>query len=652
MSGAQTSTFYPVNQLLVDNAQQIQNQYAPQRNELFVQRARQEIGGTQLEHVSRAAAAVDALPLEQQPAAWQAGGEQLVKLGIIPSFQPYPGPERVKQIAGMGMSVENQFKLRGAQNTPDIYGVGGGGQPGTSGAATQAAPAPGGGGFTGDREKDRAIIVKQESGGDPTVLNYVARQDPTAYARGATASGKYQFVNSTWREGLQLAGLDPAQYPEARQAPEAVQDKVFDAVYGKYGTKPWEKGAKDWVRDEHGNYQIATVRPPAGSPGGAPAGTPPPYQVATTGAVPPPPGAAPGAVAPVAAPGAAGTAGAPPVVPVAAPAPAATPSAAMPPDLQTDANDLTAKDRQQLAPIFARVRAGQVSYETYQNEAQQRQAANVARQDKWQAQQKAAADTAYTREKDARAAALAEEEAQRKRDKAAREARLEAMTGPGGDALNNYDRRVLLSEDPEKWKSKEYAASYAKAATPTSEGGVQIYPDMTPFELPRDKDGKPILSYGQPRMVIGPGDVGKYRAVEEGFNTITYTLDTLQKAWQDASAADRAETLAGKPTALRTAWTNAALLAKGDGLFQLGVISGPDKQLLQGVLADPTTFWGAFTSTAEATKQIGMVKDLLSQRRAAAKNAYGGGMAIGGGGGGGAGGKTVLRFNANGDPIP
>jgi hypothetical protein len=134
-------------------------------------------------------------------------------------------------------------------------------------------------------------------------------QDPSAYARGATASGKYQMVNSTWREALQLAGIDPSQYPTARSAPEAVQDKAAQALYGKYGTAPWDasKFGANWVTQPGGGYQLVKgAQPPASGPGSAPQGPikgPPaastaaagPPGVQMGGPAPAPPGGAPGA---------------------------------------------------------------------------------------------------------------------------------------------------------------------------------------------------------------------------------------------------------------------------------------------------------------------------------------------------------------------
>jgi hypothetical protein len=300
------------------------------------------------------------------------------------------------------------------------------------------------------------------------------------------------------------------------------------------------------------------------------------------------------------------------------------------PPAPLDNNNLTRQDYADLQ----RARASGMTGPQLSQEVQQRQNANITRQQQYETRVQQAQQHAQTQANEAERQRIARQTADLALQKAQREEADRALRGPSGDALTNQDRRMLLSayDNPEAVKTPDYAAAYANLATPrVAEGGLQIQPDMTPFKLPQDKDGNPILSYGQPKLVIGPGDLSKYRAIDEQFSTITYTLDTLKKAWNDASAVERAETLAGKPTALRTAWTNAALLAKGQGLFELGVISGPDKTLLQGALADPSTVWGAFTGSATAGKQIDMVKDLLSQRRAAAQRAYGGGMAIGSG---------------------
>jgi hypothetical protein len=57
-----------------------------------------------------------------------------------------------------------------------------------------------------------------------------SRGDPTAESGASTASGKYQYINSTWQARASLYG--PAgQYPRAKLAPESVQDAVAYIEY-------------------------------------------------------------------------------------------------------------------------------------------------------------------------------------------------------------------------------------------------------------------------------------------------------------------------------------------------------------------------------------------------------------------------------------
>lgn len=73
--------------------------------------------------------------------------------------------------------------------------------------------------------------IKQcESGGD------YAAQNPTS-----TASGAYQFLDSTWQ------GMDAAAgYARAIDAPESVQDAAAIELYTEQGTTPWLASASCW----------------------------------------------------------------------------------------------------------------------------------------------------------------------------------------------------------------------------------------------------------------------------------------------------------------------------------------------------------------------------------------------------------------------
>ena len=185
----------------------------------------------------------------------------LAKLGVE---QNRDRIERMK--AGLSLLQLQNRPVINADGSVSTAGATGGG--GAGGGASRQ--------FTGDLEKDRQLIKGWESGGDPTALNYVAKADPSARARGATASGLYGFVDSTWQEGLKMIGGDPAKYPTAASAPPAVQDDVFTAVYKARGTAPWDpsKWGQNWVKNASGGYDLVKTGtggtftpPPAGPPG-------------------------------------------------------------------------------------------------------------------------------------------------------------------------------------------------------------------------------------------------------------------------------------------------------------------------------------------------------------------------------------------------
>jgi Transglycosylase-like domain len=82
-------------------------------------------------------------------------------------------------------------------------------------------------------------IMARESG-DRNVYNYMHSQRPDYY----TASGYYQIVDSTWKEGAKLAGVDSSQYPTAISAPKDVQTQIAQALLARYGERPWAQSAK------------------------------------------------------------------------------------------------------------------------------------------------------------------------------------------------------------------------------------------------------------------------------------------------------------------------------------------------------------------------------------------------------------------------
>jgi hypothetical protein len=79
---------------------------------------------------------------------------------------------------------------------------------------------------SGSNKQVLETIKKRESGG-----NY------NAQAKGSSASGAYQFIDSTWRARAKAAGVDTTQYPRAVNAPPEIQDKVADAYISEILSK-------------------------------------------------------------------------------------------------------------------------------------------------------------------------------------------------------------------------------------------------------------------------------------------------------------------------------------------------------------------------------------------------------------------------------
>ena len=77
------------------------------------------------------------------------------------------------------------------------------------------------------------FISKYESDGNPTA------QNPTS-----SASGLYQFINSTWRSYASKIGVDTSVYPTAKSAPADVQTAVAAEAFNTEGFAPWASNLK------------------------------------------------------------------------------------------------------------------------------------------------------------------------------------------------------------------------------------------------------------------------------------------------------------------------------------------------------------------------------------------------------------------------
>jgi hypothetical protein len=114
----------------------------------------------------------------------------------------------MSKLAGITESVAD--KLPGSDTTTGTK-IGGGE---SSGGWWKNIFGGGGGGATGTTEQILETIRKRESGG-----NYQAQ------AKGSSASGAYQFIDSTWQAMTKKAGIGQ-EYKSAKLAPKEIQDAI------------------------------------------------------------------------------------------------------------------------------------------------------------------------------------------------------------------------------------------------------------------------------------------------------------------------------------------------------------------------------------------------------------------------------------------
>jgi hypothetical protein len=355
MSGAQTSTFYPVNQMLQDNAQQIQNYYAPQKNQLAIQEGQQKVGQNEMEVLGRAA-----LPLlnmsETDAAAAYPGVVQGLRDNGYAKNAPsaYPGHAAMQNFVSQAIPVEDQYKLGIAlppgltslltgNPTPGGQPQGTGAPPASSSGTTLPIPGRGTGGPGASLSASPEMLgyfreASAATGIPMDLLIAQARQEsgfnPNAKGQ-AGEIGVMQIKPSTAAsQGYGMQGVDPASLSDARN------NIMFGAQYLKARGGPGDPNDPAWQARALGSYNaggdpnyVANVfryRPgmsptdpaarvttyaaggaPAqpGAPPGAPGATttPPPYRTASLAPVPPPgptapPGGAPATTPPANAP--------------------------------------------------------------------------------------------------------------------------------------------------------------------------------------------------------------------------------------------------------------------------------------------------------------------------------------------------------------
>jgi len=675
MSGAQTSTFPDQNKLLEANAQQLANYYAPEKNRLLIETAKQEAGQREMEVMSRIATGLMGLPEDQRANAYPGAVQYAQSLGFAKNAPPvYPGHERVAQLASLGIPAEKQYEQQGVRTAANsfITGLTGGRTPAAGGTPAVPGGAYGtGGGNTATVPPELMPHFQEASArtGIPVdVLIAQARQESSFNANAVGGAGEIgigQILPSTARNpGYGLPGVDPAALKDPRT------NINFQADYLKAllppGADPKDPAAirAALLRYNGGgdpNY-VNNVTRYLPAPGGT-----------TTAAAPAPRGVAariPGAVD-VAGPGAGGTtaeqsgnqpllnrlsvfgggaAEPPPVAPAvapvvapavpaapavaaptatAAPAPSAVPPPVLPPlppaPQPTDPTTGLTRDQtqtlvgqariartpQQLAALEAQAQTYRAQNDTRAKEYEQ---AVYTRNEKAQADQRAAAAAKIAEEQNTRGwrTDLREEE------KADRERVAANQPFPGKDPLSANKNILWKGSQPGgDTSTPEYRDAYQAVKYQTAPNGSIVIRDM-PWAPPT---GKGAETMKPPSFIAQPSDTAR-NEVRKADNdaiiisqAIDHYVDVFGQSGKNSWDAYWANPQSPEGQRLLGAFDAMKTTLRSPVYYNTGVLQPAEMKMLQEDLVSPQTLRGLFATPQAMASRLHEIKMAVITRQ-------------------------------------
>ena len=138
--------------------------------------------------------------------------------GLVSYFEKDSGSLNPSKSSGLGGAggmnpATAALTAAGGVGLMALAGSTPGGSPGGASPGGSSPSVP----FNGENKPILETIKARESRGDYTIQN-----------KTSSASGAYQFIDSTWKSRAQAAGVDTKMYPRAKDAPPEIQDKVAD----------------------------------------------------------------------------------------------------------------------------------------------------------------------------------------------------------------------------------------------------------------------------------------------------------------------------------------------------------------------------------------------------------------------------------------
>lgn len=174
------------------------------------------------------------------------------------------------------------------------------------------------------------------------------------------------------------------------------------------------------------------------------------------------------------------------------------------------------------------------------------------------------------------------------------------------------DYRVLATADP---GSREYAAAYNRLGNTMIDvgNGQKRPPNMQAFAAPTFKEPN-AAPEAPPGPNATPKEMQDLRTARGEAQTIIAALEDYRREFTKDKGV---RSVMGFSTPANTSYNIAALMAKGEALFNLGVLNGPDLEIIRRTLPDPSTMTGTGTKPKEMNIAVDKVISLINSRIAA-----------------------------------
>jgi hypothetical protein len=124
--------------------------------------------------------------------------------------------------------------------------------------------------------------------------------------------------------------------------------------------------------------------------------------------------------------------------------------------------------------------------------------------------------------------------------------------------------------------------------------------------------GGSVTRVGDPRM--SPNDRKLIEQATTDAAVLVGSLNEYVNAFERAGPGENIKSIMGVNTPVNTAFSNAALMAKGEALFNLGVLNGPDLEIIRRTLPDPSTLRGQAAGVAGAKAAAQQISKMIQDR--------------------------------------